>query len=103
MKLYRSKGTIWTGTQPDAKKAQGGTDYELVEVPTSKPELIAWLNANIVPKTTTSETFASSNEAAIEAWAAVEQITDKASVERHIARAQKHLESLNDDEDDVLC
>lgn len=44
MKLYLSKGRIWTGTQADAKAAQGGTDYESIEVPTSKPELIVWLN-----------------------------------------------------------
>lgn len=44
MKLYRSKGEIWTGTQADAKAAQGGTDYETIEVPTDKPNLIRWLN-----------------------------------------------------------
>lgn len=44
MKLYLSKGRIWTGTQADAKAAQGGNDYEHVEVPDPKPERIAWLN-----------------------------------------------------------
>ena len=44
MKLYRSKGSIWTGTQADAKAAQGGNDYESIEVPTDKPSLLAWLN-----------------------------------------------------------
>jgi hypothetical protein len=44
MKLYLSKNLIWTGTQADAKEAQGGTGYETIEVPTPKPELIAWLN-----------------------------------------------------------
>lgn len=44
MKLYLSKGTIWTGTQADAKAAQGGNDYEHVEVPDPKPDRIAWLN-----------------------------------------------------------
>lgn len=44
MKLYRSKGSIWTGTQADAKAAQGGTDYETIEVPTDKPSLLTWLN-----------------------------------------------------------
>lgn len=47
MKLYRSKGSIWTGTQADAKAAQGGTDFEAIEVPVDKPSLIAWLNANV--------------------------------------------------------
>lgn len=44
MKLYRSKGSIWTGTQADAKAAQGGNDYESIEVPTDKPSLLTWLN-----------------------------------------------------------
>ncbi|MCG7348862.1 hypothetical protein [Sphingomonas sp. ACRSK] len=44
MKLYRSLGRIWSGTQADAKTAQGGADYEAIEVPTDKPSLIEWLN-----------------------------------------------------------
>lgn len=45
MKLYLSQGRTWTGTQSDAKHAQGGNDYETIEVPTDKPSLLAWLNA----------------------------------------------------------
>ena len=44
MKLYLSRGSIWTGTQADAKAAQGGTDYQTIEVPDAKPERIKWLN-----------------------------------------------------------
>lgn len=50
MKLYRSlslalKRHVWTGTQADAKVAQTANGkFETVEVPTSKPELLAWLN-----------------------------------------------------------
>ena len=44
MKLYRSLGRIWTGTQADAKKAQDGKDFEEIDVPTDKPGLMAWLN-----------------------------------------------------------
>jgi hypothetical protein len=44
MKLYLSLARIWTGTQADAKAAQGGPGFETIEVPTSKPELIQWLN-----------------------------------------------------------
>lgn len=44
MNLYRSLGRIWTGTQADAKEAQGGKDFERIEVPTDKPGLIAFLN-----------------------------------------------------------
>lgn len=62
MKLYRTKGIDhdddtqfrWTGTQADAKKTlnsmkeEGYQDVENedVDVPTSKPELLAWLNEN---------------------------------------------------------
>lgn len=45
MKLYRSKGSIWTGTLIDAKEAQGGKDFEHIDVPTDKAGLIAFLNA----------------------------------------------------------
>lgn len=45
MRLYLSRGRIWTGTQADAKAAQGGPTYETVEVPDAKPERLAWLNA----------------------------------------------------------
>lgn len=44
MKLYRSQGRVWTGTQADAKAAQGGADFETIEVPVDKPSLIKWLN-----------------------------------------------------------
>ena len=44
MKLYLSNSRTWTGTQADAKAAQGGPDFESIEVPTDKPGLIAWLN-----------------------------------------------------------
>ena len=44
MKLSLSLGHVWTGTQADARAAQGGKDFETVEVPTDKPGLIAWLN-----------------------------------------------------------
>lgn len=52
MKLYRSLDTSgrkplhrWTGTQADAKVAQTANGaFEHIEVPTSKPELLAWLN-----------------------------------------------------------
>lgn len=62
MKLYRTKGTDdegqvkyrWDGTQADAgkqrkdMKQEGFTDVETddVDVPTSKAELLAWLNEN---------------------------------------------------------
>lgn len=44
MKLYLSNDRVWTGTQADAKEAQGGPDFKTVEVPTDKPGLIEWLN-----------------------------------------------------------
>lgn len=62
MKLYRTSGVDhdddiqyrWTGTQADAKstlksmKEEGYQDVENedVDVPTSKSELLAWLNEN---------------------------------------------------------
>lgn len=44
MKLYRSLGRIWTGTQATARQAQGGKDFEEIDVPTDKPGLMAFLN-----------------------------------------------------------
>lgn len=47
MKLYRSTtadGFVWTGTQADAKEAQGGKDFEQIEVPTDKTGLMEFLN-----------------------------------------------------------
>lgn len=44
MKLYRSLGRHWTGTQSDAKAAQGGKDFEQFEVPTDKAGLLDFLN-----------------------------------------------------------
>jgi hypothetical protein len=42
MKLYRSKGTTWTGTQADARAIE--RDFESIEVPTDKPGLLEFLN-----------------------------------------------------------
>lgn len=50
MKLYRSLGSVWTGTQADAKAAQNGKDFEEIDVPTDKPGLMAWLNTFEVRK-----------------------------------------------------
>lgn len=44
MRLYRSQGRVWTGTQADAKTAQGGKDFEEIEVPTDKAGLMKFLN-----------------------------------------------------------
>lgn len=44
MNLYLSLGRIWSGTQADAKEAQGGKDFVPVEVSTDKPSLLAFLN-----------------------------------------------------------
>jgi hypothetical protein len=45
VRLYLSRGRHWTGTQADAKAAQGGTNtYETIEVPDAKPERMRWLN-----------------------------------------------------------
>jgi hypothetical protein len=55
MKLYvvkdkDGKSVKWSGTQADAahdKKALGAKSWEPVEVPTSKPELLAFLNKTL--------------------------------------------------------
>lgn len=44
MNLYLSLGRIWTGTQADAKEAQGGKDFRHIEFPTDKPGLLDTLN-----------------------------------------------------------
>jgi hypothetical protein len=50
VKLYLSKGWIWTGTQADARAAADGTDdWEPVEVPVAKPDLLKFLNDRSAP------------------------------------------------------
>jgi len=44
MNLYLSLGHIWTGTQADARAAQGGKDFQSIDVPTDKAGLLAFLN-----------------------------------------------------------
>jgi hypothetical protein len=47
MRLYKSGNGQWAGTQRDAQK-NFPRDWSEVDVPTSKAELIAWLNENQV-------------------------------------------------------
>lgn len=47
MKLYTDNGGAWLGTQAEARKAFGNK-LRIVDVPTSKPELLAFLNENSV-------------------------------------------------------
>lgn len=42
MRLYTNKRGEWFGTQADAKR--GGIEWEEVDFPTVKPDLLAWLN-----------------------------------------------------------
>lgn len=50
MRLYRSDDISaerqWAGTQDEANRLWGRGSWEQVEVPTDKPGLLAWLNAN---------------------------------------------------------
>lgn len=71
MKLYRSKGSIWTGTQADAKAAQGGKDFEEHDVPTDKPGLLSFLNTFEVRRPeTASEPAPAMREEDDETWVA---------------------------------
>ena len=47
MKLYKNSNGVWAGTQADARK-MCGKDYTEVNVPTDKPSLLRFLNANKV-------------------------------------------------------
>jgi len=47
MKLYTNNQGEWTGTQADARK-QFKNAMQIVEVPTDKPSLLAFLNDNAV-------------------------------------------------------
>ena len=47
MKLYRNSNGVWAGTQADARK-MCGKNYTEVNVPTDKPSLLRFLNANKV-------------------------------------------------------
>lgn len=54
MRLYRTARGHWAGTQADARAAAlddgaGARDWAEVDVPTDKPGLLAWLNANAGP------------------------------------------------------
>ena len=47
MKLYKNSNGVWAGTQADARKYCGKV-YSTVDVPTDKPSLLRFLNANKV-------------------------------------------------------
>ena len=47
MKLYKNNEGVWAGTQADARK-MCGKGYQTVDVPTDKPSLLRFLNANKV-------------------------------------------------------
>ena len=47
MRLYKNSNGVWAGTQADARK-YCGKDYSTVDVPTDKPSLLMFLNANKV-------------------------------------------------------
>ena len=47
MKLYKNSNGVWAGTQADARK-YCGKGYSTVDVPTDKPNLLAFLNLNQV-------------------------------------------------------
>ena len=49
MRLYRTAAGQWAGTQADARDLAGKA-WEEVDVPTDKPGLLAWLNANPTPQ-----------------------------------------------------
>ena len=54
MKLYKNSEGVWAGTQADARK-MCGKDYQTVDVPTDKPSLLRFLNANKVGTSYTSD------------------------------------------------
>ena len=47
MGLYKNSNGVWAGTQADARK-YCGKDYQTVDVPTDKPNLLGFLNLNQV-------------------------------------------------------
>lgn len=53
MKLYKNSEGVWAGTQADARK-MCGKGYHTVDVPTDKPSLLRFLNANKVGTSYTS-------------------------------------------------
>ena len=53
MRLYKNSEGVWAGTQADARK-MCGKDYQTVDVPTDKPSLLRFLNANKVGTSYTS-------------------------------------------------
>ena len=54
MKLYKNSNGVWAGTQLDARK-YCGKDYSTVDVPTDKPNLLAFLNLNQVGSYTSND------------------------------------------------
>jgi len=53
MRLYKNSNGVWAGTQADAHK-MCGKGYQTVDVPTDKPSLLRFLNANKVGTSYTS-------------------------------------------------
>ena len=54
MKLYKNSEGVWAGTQADARK-MCGKDYQTVDVPTDKPNLLKFLNLNQVGSYTSND------------------------------------------------
>ena len=61
MRLYKSSNGQWAGTQRDAQK-NFPRDWEAVHVPTSKDELLAWLNDNQVGATKQAQPVVEHNQ-----------------------------------------
>ena len=54
MKLYKNSEGVWAGTQADARK-MCGKDYQTVDVPVDKPNLLQFLNLNQVGSYTSND------------------------------------------------
>jgi len=61
MRLYKSSNGQWAGTQRDAQK-NFPRDWSEVDVPTSKADLIAWLNDNQVGATKQAQPVVEHNQ-----------------------------------------
>lgn len=74
MKLYTNNQGQWVGTLAEAKKIGA----EAVEVPTDKPSLLAWLNAQGAPQGQTEAPAHQSNLTRPHQWQTIKECAEKA-------------------------
>lgn len=78
MKLYTNKQGQWFGTKAEAKASRH--PYWDVDVPTDKPSLLTWLNAQSAPQAQTEAPVHQSKLTRPHHWQTIKECAEKASL-----------------------